>query len=150
MRVMLSGDYVLKSYLSVGGRLGWAFGGGPQGIKFVNGKADYGKKFIPIHVEARGTLWLRSLGKVGIHPYLHLTLGVAQVDAKIPINAKLNGATRQLDAWRKMGTTFVGGGGGVLYNFNKTFGVQLNLNAMYMLPSSGIILEPSLGGVVGF
>ncbi len=161
MRVMMSGDYVLKSYLSVGGRLGWAFGGGPRAVKFTNGTPQQGKKFVPVHIEARGTLWLRSLGKMGLHPYVHLSVGVAEVDAKIPINAKKTlhdtegrpvgqPMPRQLDAWRKMGTTFVGGGFGALYNLNRTFGIQLNVNAMYMLPSTGLVIEPSLGGVVGF
>jgi hypothetical protein len=141
--------------LTVGGRVGWAFGGGPRAIKFTNGNPSQTKPFLPVHIEARGTLWLRSLGKKGLHPYLHASLGVAEVDAKIPINAKLtlsNGqlVTRQLDAWRKMGTTFVGAGGGVLYDLGDRFGAQLNLNVMYMLPSTGLVLEPSLGGVMKF
>lgn len=151
VRVMASVDYVLMKYLSVGGRLGWAFLGGPKSIHFDSaGQPSRKHAFIPVHAEARGTLWLRSLGKPGLHPYVHLSTGMAEVDVNTPINAKLNGATRKLDAWRKMGPLFAGGGFGALYSINQRFGVQLNLNAMFMLPTTGIILEPSLGGVVGF
>jgi len=154
-RILLSGDYVLTNHFTIGGRLGWAFGGGPQAIKLTNGVAEQTKRFLPVHLEARATLWLKSLGKTGLHPYVHVSLGVAEVDAKIPINIRLtlNGGqviTRPIDAWRKMGTTFVGGGGGALYDLGKKFGVQLNLNAMYMLPSTGLIFEPTLGAVLKF
>lgn len=151
VRVLASVDYVLKTYLSVGLRVGWAFGGGPRAIEYNSEGHPIGKsKFLPVHAEARGTLWLRSLGKSGLHPYVHLSTGLAEVDANTPINAKLNGQTRKLDAWRKMGPIFVGGGGGAVYSINRTFGVQLNVNAMYMLPNTGLVLEPSLGGIVGF
>jgi hypothetical protein len=55
-----------------------------------------------------------------------------------------------LDAWKKLGQAFVTGGGGVVYAFKENMGVQLNLNAMFMLPSSGLVLEPSLGIDYGF
>jgi hypothetical protein len=150
-RVMASVDYVLKSYLSVGVRLGWAFLGGPRAVKYDSAGIPSRKaKFIPFHAEARGTLWLRSLGKPGLHPYVHLSAGMADVDANTPIVGKLNGTSRKLDAWRRMGPAFAGGGFGALYDINKTFGVQLNLNAMYLFPATGLVLEPSLGGVMGF
>ncbi len=151
VRALASVDYVLKTYLSVGVRVGWAFNGGPRAIHYSDtGYPSLKSRFIPVHAEARGTLWLRSLGKPGLHPYVHLSAGMAEVDASTPIKAKLGGNTRLLDAWRKMGPAFVGGGFGALHNINKTFGVQLNVNAMFMLPKTGLVLEPSLGGVVGF
>jgi hypothetical protein len=151
MRVMGSVDYVLKPYLSVGIRLGWAFLGGPRAVHYNNaGAPRLSHRFIPVHAEARGTLWLRSLGKPGLHPYVHLSAGLAEVDAKFPIKAKLNGTNRQLDAWRKMGPVMAGGGFGALYNINQTYGIQLNVNAMCMLPTTGFVFEPSLGGVVAF
>lgn len=167
LRVLLSGDYALTRHLSVGGRLGWAFNGGPRTIKYVEGRPKQNKSFMPAHVEARGTLWVRSLSKPGLHPYIHLNFGVAEVDAKIKIKGSLDytpvtddaphtpvpperpGEKRELDAWRKMGLFFVGGGAGALYTFGKsrTHGAQLNVNLMYMLPSTGIIIEPTLGYV---
>ncbi|HMA95669.1 MAG TPA: EB domain-containing protein [Polyangiaceae bacterium] len=157
VRLMASGEYVFTPHLSVGGRIGWAFGEGPPTIHFNNGKpVQRPRWYAPIHIEARGTYWLRSLGKKGIHPYVHLGLGVAEVDAKVPINGKYSPPpssvqqTRKLDAWRKMGMMFVTGGLGGLYTFDRHHGLQLNINVMYLFPAKGTVIEPSLGYVFGF
>jgi len=151
IRVMASLDYVLTEHVSVGTRLGWAFLGGPQTIAFTSAGIPSRKRhFIPVHAEARGTYWLRSLGKLGLLPYVHVSAGLAEVDVNMPINAKLNLATRKLDAWHKMGPAFAGGGFGLLYKVAPRYGVQLNVNAMVMLPNMGFVFEPSLGGVVAF
>jgi hypothetical protein len=151
LRVMLSVDRVLTDHLSLGGRLGWAFLGGPRSLEFsADGSPRQTGRFLPIHAEARATLWLFSLANPGLHPSLHLSAGLAEVDASTPINARLVGNPRKLDAWRRMGPLFVGGGAGVLYRFNAKHGVRLDLNAMYLLPATGLVLEPTLGGVIGF
>jgi hypothetical protein len=54
-----------------------------------------------------------------------------------------------LDAWRKMGQGFITAGGGVVYAFKENLGAQLNINLMYMLPTSGPVIEPSIGIVYG-
>jgi hypothetical protein len=54
-----------------------------------------------------------------------------------------------LDAYRKLGQGFVTIGGGAMYAFGKNHGLVLNLNFMYMLPSSGIVFEPSVGYELG-
>jgi hypothetical protein len=56
----------------------------------------------------------------------------------------------ELDAWKKLGQSFITAGGGVVYAFKENLGAQLNLNLMFMLPSSGLVIEPSLGVVYGF
>lgn len=156
IRLLLSVDRVMTRYLSVGGRIGWAFGGGPRTILYQDGVPKQHKSFWPAHIEARGTLWLKSLSRPGFHPYVHLSAGIAEVDAKIEIKGTYtyNGdpVKRELDAWRKLGLMFVGGGGGVLWTFAKTrtHGAQLNVNLMYMFPSSGLIIEPTLGYVYSF
>lgn len=151
VRVMLSVDRVLSEHFSFGGRLGWAFLGGPRALEFSDdGTAKQAGRFIPIHAEARGTLWLQSLAQPGFHPSLHLSAGLAEVDASTPINARLVGNARKLDAWRRMGPLFVGGGAGVLYGFTARYGVRFDLNAMFLLPATGLVLEPTLGGVIGF
>jgi hypothetical protein len=53
--------------------------------------------------------------------------------------------TKTLDAYRKLGNAFVTAGGGVLLPLGQSTALQLNLNAMFMLPSSGLVLQPSLG-----
>jgi hypothetical protein len=152
IRVLLSVDRVLTRYVSVGGRVGWAFNGGPRTIKYTGGYPRQHQSFLPVHVEGRGTLWLRSLSESGLHPYLHLGAGVAEVDAKVEIKGTYRGVARRFDAWRKLGLGFVTAGGGALATFgrSRTHGVQLNVNVMYMLPSSGVVLEPSAGYVLSF
>jgi hypothetical protein len=61
-----------------------------------------------------------------------------------------SGAEQPLDVYRKMGQGFVAVGVGTVFAFTPTFGLQLNVNTMFMLPTSGFVLEPSLGAVVGF
>jgi hypothetical protein len=57
--------------------------------------------------------------------------------------------TMHLDAWRKMGQGFITAGGGVVYAFKENLGAQLNINLMYMLPTSGPVIQPSIGIVYG-
>jgi hypothetical protein len=155
-RVLVSVDYVLTRFLSVGGRVGWAFlGGGPRTIHYQGDsepKITQHKSFVPIHIEARGTLWLRSLSKPGLHPYVLAGFGFAEVDAKIEITGTWNNERKQLDAWRKMGTQFLTGGFGGLYTMGRQrrHGIQLNFDLMYMFPSTGLVLQPSLGYVLSF
>jgi hypothetical protein len=56
---------------------------------------------------------------------------------------------RKIDAWKKLGQGFAAAGGGIVYAINPQLGVQANFNFMYMLGSSGPVLEPSLGLVYG-
>jgi hypothetical protein len=54
-----------------------------------------------------------------------------------------------LDVWKKVGQGFATAGAGFLYTLTERLGLQLNVNGMYMFPSSGVVLEPSLGVVYG-
>ena len=110
---------------------------------------------------------------------MHLGGGIAQVDGKVKVkvadcsNALFNAPSSdpnytsegaqcaagvgnhttvpyELDAWRKMGQSFITVGGGAMYAFKENIGAQLNLNLMYMLPTSGVVIQPSLGVVYGF
>jgi hypothetical protein len=55
-----------------------------------------------------------------------------------------------LDAYKTMGQFFLTAGGGFVYAFSPSFGLQLNLNLMLFVPTSGFGVEPSLGPVLGF
>lgn len=135
----------------------------------VDGSADNGDKFLPFHLELRASYVFRRNGisSKGFRPYVHVGGGLAQVDAKVKVPVKDCGVLEEsqrpacssgmanpstlgqteadLDAWKKLGKQFITAGGGVIYGLGETFGLQLNLNLMYMLPSSGVVLEPSLG-----
>ena len=167
-RLLLSFDRAFTPNITLGARVGLAIGGGPPA-----GKSDTtpGTKFLPFHGELRLAYWFGkgALGKKGFRPYVHVGGGVAQVDGKVkvtiadcndlndtgcsegstaPKDAKTT--TRNLDAWRKMGQGFITAGGGVVYAIKENVGVQLNLNFMYMLPTSGPVIQPSLGVEYGF
>ena len=89
--------------------------------------------------------------------------GLAQVDAKLPVTvwdcpdkACADAPTKspagkevKLDAYKKLGQSFVGLNGGVVYAVSQNSGFQLNLNLMFMLPTTGQVIEPSLGYVIG-
>ncbi len=133
--------------------------------------------FLPIHAEARVSYWFGqgALGKKGLRPYIFAGGGMAQVDAKVPVTVydcsqpDVNGkppaspdceraapgvdqATlkqRRIDAWKKLGQGFAEAGGGAVFAFTTQIGIQANVNFMYMLGSSGPVIEPSLGLVYG-
>ena len=168
MRALLSYDYALTDRVLLGTRLGFAFGGGPD-------TAD-GRTFLPIHAEGRFTYTLGSLASNGLLPYLHLGGGIAQVDVKktgvvvrdcsseasrfdflacIEARGAYDSANqpvlpeRELEAYRKLGNAFVTTGAGVLWSLSDRVDLQLNLNAMLMMPSQGLVVEPSVGFTYG-
>ncbi len=156
-RVLASVDYALTPSITAGGRLGMAFNGGPPTIHYDLGQAkSQDKSFLPIHAELRGAYWFTPLDVPGTHPYVGLGFGLAEVDGKVKVTAYNDDATgrptvkRTLDAWRKMGRSFVALTFGGLYNLANHHNLQLNFDLMYMMPSSGIVIEPSLGYVFGF
>lgn len=166
-RLLLSFDHAFSPNITIGLRAGFAFGGGPPAGSDANGAG--GTKFLPFHGELRGAYWFgkNALGKKGLRPYVHLGGGLAQVDGKVKVKVSdcntaadrngciagtsPGGATpHTLDAWRKMGQGFITIGGGAMYAFTEKFGAQLNIDLMYMLPTSGPVIQPSLGVAYGF
>lgn len=166
-RLMLSFDRAVSRNLTLGTRIGFAFSGGPK----VNGKS-----FLPFHGELRLSYWFGKgvLAKKGVRPYAHVGGGIAQVDGRVKVrvadcepitdndvyNQCVKGeggepvheqtTATPMDVWRKMGQGFFTIGGGMVYAFTPQIGAQLNLNLMYMLPSSGVVIQPSLGMEYGF
>jgi hypothetical protein len=112
---------------------------------------DEGKSFLPFHVEARFSYWFgkNALARKGLRPYLHAGGGMAQVDARVVVRAQDKYGRTDVDAWKKLGQGFVTLGGGLVYAFTPSLGLQLNVNGMYMLTASGLVVEPSLGMVLG-
>ena len=166
-RLMLSYDRAFSRNLTLGVRLGFAFGGGPP----ANGSS-----FLPFHGELRAAYWFgkNALAKKGLRPYVHFGGGLAQVDgrvkvtiadcSKIPpspddidykncvagdpdVKEKTTGIA--MDVWKKLGPGFITAGGGVAYAFTERLEAQLNLNLMLMLPSTGFVMQPSIGMAYG-
>lgn len=85
---------------------------------------------------------------------------MAEVDAKIKMTVRDCGTTCTgknplslpevpLDAWKKYGLEFATIGGGVVYAIQDRYGIQVDMNLMYTLPSSGVVIEPSIGFITG-
>lgn len=171
MRVLASYDYALSARFTLGVRLGFAFRGGPA----RPGSAG----FFPGHGEVRATYWFGLDGRA-VRGYLHASAGGAQVDLKTRvvvsdcsnvassedeysefldcINAEGNYDSANdpdlpsidLDAYKKLGRGFAGAGGGAVFALSQHVGAQLNLNLMVLFPDTGLVIEPSLGGVYSF
>jgi hypothetical protein len=194
-RILLSYDFAFTPRISIGGRAGFAFGGGPPAGQTPagayadepnlnripdNAKGEGGTPFLPLHLEVRGTFWFLPLNAKLFRAYAALGGGMAQVDAKVSVperdcadtfdwspeqiaehgtfddcrQGKSNFDWRELeetnvDAWKKMGQGFGTVAIGGVLAFKDNMGIQLNFNVMYMLPATGIVMEPSLGFVMG-
>jgi len=153
-RVLVGIDHAIADNLSVGARAGFAFGGGPQGENDARG-------FLPLHLEARLAYWFgdEPFAKRGFRPYVFAAGGLAQVDARTrvtvvestrPSYQPDNPAEQILVVWKKMGQGFAGLGGGVVYNLTESSGIVAEVKAMMMFPSSGMVLEPTVGYTFGF
>ena len=53
----------------------------------------------------------------------------------------------RLDAWKKMGRGFAALHAGAMLPVHGDLSLVLNVNAMYMFPADGFVLEPSLGAM---
>jgi hypothetical protein len=177
-RVMLSYDRAFTPNIMAGLRAGYAFGGGPPAVTHfadpeVVGDSNKTIAFLPIHAELRLSYWIGqgALGKKGLRPYVFVGGGMAQVDAKVSVTVydcsmkvgqegkdcaagapnviQTSLPQKKVDAWKKLGQGFAAAGGGVVYAINPQLGIQANVNLMYMLGSSGPVLEPSLGLIYG-
>jgi hypothetical protein len=119
---------------------------------------------LPVHVEGRIAYWFGSdvFSTKGFRPFLFASGGLAQVDAKLgvvvhenpnippPPTQTDNPPFQHLDAYRRMGQAFVGGGVGIMYAFTLGVGLVLDAKYMYLLPTAGNVLAPEFGLAVGF
>jgi hypothetical protein len=148
MRVLVGFDYLLSPNLSLGARVGFAFGGPPQ-------------DFIPVHVEARGAYWFirRSLVP-GFRPYLVAAAGLADVAGHIGVKVTQSMPAFEgdqtftnpetLSATRRSGPVFLGAGLGALYEFTQNIGAYLELKGAFMLPNSAATVALQIGASYGF
>jgi len=143
MRLMLGFDRLLTSNVTLGLRLGYAFGGRPAG-------AD---KFSPLHLELRANYWFGSapFEGSGIRPYVSLSGGMAEVDGKVEVEYyDANSVKKKVDAWRKTGKGFAGLAFGVMVPFAGNNGIVPELRAMQMFGASGTVFALSVGYARGF
>ena len=114
-RIYIGYDRVFIDRLTIGGRLGYAFGGAPTVVG--------GGKFNPLHAELRSSFFFgnKPFERMGFRPYASLGVGVGEIDGKVSVDFFVdqegyqNGERGQLDAWRITGTAFGALGLGVGY-----------------------------------
>ena len=134
----------MTANLALGGRLGYAFGGGPD--------SRSGSAFLPVHIEARGSLWFGSdpFLKVGVRPYLVLSFGVAQIDVGTSVYVEeKTGQSGTLIAWKRTGALFASGGLGIFYALGRNTGFFGEVRVQRMLPNVGTAIPIQLGYAVG-
>lgn len=143
-RILVGFDRLLSSNLSLGLRLGFAFGGGPTTLA--------GAKFLPFHGEVRANYWFGTdpFESSGLRPYVSLSGGLAEVDGRVSVeyydSANAKGS---LDAWRKTGKGFAGLGLGVMIPIGSS-GIIPEVRAKAMLGSVAPAFDLALGYAYGF
>lgn len=158
-RIHLGFDRVLAGGLTLGVRLGYVLhGGGPK----ADGATT--NAFLPVHAEGRLAYYLGAdvFSTPGFRPFLFAAGGAAQVDTHFVVGVREDTSRRPpagqpdnpsrqlLDAYRRMGQGFAGGGAGLMYAFTPGSGVLLDVKYMRMFPTPGNVLAPELGFALGF
>jgi hypothetical protein len=175
IRLLVGYERVILPFFSIEARLGFAFNGGPESPA----PAGDGSSFLPIHAEARAKLYFSSVyrddarGLKGLTGYVTLGGGMAQVDPKVtvpvgecvppPRTSTITNeqadcidsnnqaiTTKDLEVYKRLGQSFISGGPGLRYGITKNIAANLQLTGMFLLPSTGFALTPSLGVAAGF
>lgn len=158
--------------LTVGLRLGWAFGGSPSPDNALNAKGVLANgqapanSFLGFHGEVRAAYhFLGFFEEKKLRPYAFVGGGLAQVNASVPVEVCGTGTTATstrfcdkdkkltsttVDAYQITGLNFIELGAGTTFGITPTFGVAAELKFMIMLPTSGFVIAPNLGPVVAF
>jgi hypothetical protein len=134
-----------------------------------------GTAFFPYHFELRASYWFLPLTNPTWRAYAGAGVGLAQVDAKVrhgvvdceDVGQAAGGSadayaacvssnagattvpTTELDAWKKEGQAFAALHAGGTLTLVGDLAAELNVNVMFMSPWGGVVLEPSLGVVMG-
>jgi hypothetical protein len=114
-RILVGYDRVFIDRLTIGGRLGYAFGGAPTVVG--------GGVFIPWHAELKSKFYFgdKPFERMSFRPFASLAVGIGEVDAKVSVDFFRNqdgfdaGRRGRLDVWRKTGTAFGAVGLGVAH-----------------------------------
>lgn len=170
-RVFLSFDYFLTPNISLGLRLGRAFGGNDANTV----------SFFPWHFEARAQYFFGKdpLATTGLKPYVMIGGGAAEFDAPVPeikvlptnqssvdgsgnynagdcndgvVSDPANGVLCRrtgVKGYRLAGQGFAALGGGVWYLVTPNIAINANLKLLFPLPTFSLGFAPELGIKVG-
>jgi hypothetical protein len=158
LRVLLEVMHLFGSNISLGARVGYVIGIGPDRPAL--------SKF---HLEARAAYWIGSdpFAKKSIRPYVAVLGGMAEVNDKFtaqvyefkcrdPITEEqcqamgLPGKNPTLDVWRRGAKTFAGGAIGAMFPVGDNMGIQAEVKVQSFFPSSALTISPVLGYAIGF
>jgi hypothetical protein len=162
-----------KIGLTLGVRIGYAFGGpgapanvDAHGNPTVRTDIAPNKAFIPFHGEARIAYYL--LGSMmdprQFRPYVFAGGGFGQANASVPVQicdtnlasgemADCPGGKavlRTVNAYQITGLDFIDFGGGTTFGITPVFGLSAELKFMFMFPTFGVVISPSIGPVFNF
>lgn len=147
IRLLVGYDYHLLPSLSVGGRLGVAFRGGP-----VDDTADK-QGFFPVHFELRAQRLFSDTAyrAKAFTPYVGIATGMAQVDSGVAIDVyQVDNTERyELEGYKKAGKGFVGVSGGSYYLIDAKIAPFAELVFMQMLPVSAQVFALRIGVAYG-
>lgn len=160
-RIALHIERPIIDNVTLGGRFGFAFGGGPTPAR--------GPAFLPLHLEARIAYFIGKplSAERGVRGVVSVMGGLAQVDAFRSVAVRECGAdskvactpatnlqpggpnpqVQSLEAYKKLGQGFIGLGLGAYYSFLPASGVLLELRIMQLFPGTGTTFSPSLSYV---
>jgi hypothetical protein len=149
MRILLGYDRALTQNIMVGGRLGYAFNGGPQ--------RPGASSFLPVSVEARGEYWFGHdpLGRSGFRFFVLAGAGMEEVDASVPVDIYASAQdylakkSQNFNAWKKTGLGFAEAGPGLMYAITPNTGILLEAKGVLMFPTSAAGAAAQLGYVIG-
>jgi len=148
-RLLLTYDRLMNDNIQLGGRLGYAWGGGPDGISASSLRPN--SPFVPVHIEARSSLWIGSepFTKTGVRPYLVAAFGFAQFDAQVGVQIQEGLQSGTLIAWKRSGLWFASGGLGTMFALGRNTGPFVEIRGQRMFPAAGTAMTFQLGYAVG-
>jgi hypothetical protein len=144
-RIMAGFDFLIADNVTLGTRLGYAFGTAP------------GRALSHFHGEARAAFWFGkgSFTHQRVRPFVVVVGGLAQVDDKLDVpifETDLKKGlydTQTLTAWRHAGWLFAGAGGGVVIPVGAGQGMLAELKVQTLFPNMVVALAPSIGYTLG-
>jgi len=145
-RLLLGYDRVFAKRFSVGVRFG----------SVIYGKADILKgdrPFLYFHGEARIAAWLRraAFEESGLRPYVFLSGGAAEDDGKVVVQVSWDRCVNcKLNAWKRSGSGFIGGGAGLQWAITPQTGPVLEARYLQFFQPALPAIGVQLGYAVGF
>jgi hypothetical protein len=149
-RLLLGAELDLDS-VAFGARASWSFRGlGPPSDGMDRILPFGGELFVRIALSSSSTFRLDFLGMAGARVLdVHATEKIAE-DTSVPPPAYQldNPDTQTLDAYKRMGTGFVGAGLAASFTVANGHAIRAELPISVFFPSSGVAFSPTLAWVV--